>query len=1073
MHPRRTYLGTGLLLLIVAALFPGCTRESREARFLAQADRYFNAGQYAQARIEYLNTLRLDPKNASAFLRIGTILSEQGDNLQALRYLSKARSLMPDNVEVHDKIGALYLSLDDANAARQEALAALKLVPGDGQAILLLVNSVRSRPNVDQAQQQLASFPNRGDLSYQLASAGILFREGKQAQGEQAIHAALKLNPSAPSAHLAMADIDLAQNDRSQAEQEFHAAADLSPPHGLARLRYAEFELGAGEAEKAKGILTDILTKSPDFLAAWLLQARVALAGNKADVALGLVARALQLDPLDLDAHILEAQIWTAEGNPQSAIADLQRLPDPYTNVPIVEYQLAQAYLREGDINRAMAALDRALDTSPHYSDALLLLASINLRGGNPQAVVDPMLDLLARQPDADRPRILLAEAYAALKRFDEATGIFQKQIQKNPNDPESYFMLGMTLMDEGSLSEARAAFGKAQQLAPHDLLPTFQLVAMDIAGNDFDAAIKRVQDQIQAQSQSASAQFLLGKIYVAKKDWPDAEAALSKALALDSDLTSASELLPSVYVAEHKNDQAINAIDTFLQRSPNNPSALLLLGDLYESTKQLSKAEETYEHLLALQPNSASALNNLAYLYSGNPNYLEKAMELATKARALLPDDPSVADTLGWICYQRGDYRQALALLQESASRTPVPSGILYHLGMTEYMMDDPDSARVALQQAADAPEDFDGKANIAPRLEILNRGAYAKASIDQLQAIVKLQPDDLYGQIALGDALRGTGQWANAATCYERALALNPSLLSVTLNLAGLYNGSLNDPDKAFELAKKARDLSPSDPRPGGMLGRIAYRKGQFLEAYNLLDQLLNSAAADASDPPTLLDFAWAAYSQGKAAEARSAMQRVVNSSLANSSQADAARTFLTLTDPAATPWTEAQLSAFLQTNPDYVPALIMLAQEHIQSGDTKGATEALTEILARFPDFPAAQIGLASLYLQQPGDQARAYDLALRAHNSQPDNPQISRVLAEISYQRKDYSYAVRLLDGNASLKPLDSESLFYLGMSLWRTNADADWRGTLQQAVTGGLREPQLSEANSVLAGLEKD
>ena len=87
----------------------------------------------------------------------------------------------------------------------------------------------------------------------------------------------------------------------------------------------------------------------------------------------------------------------------------------------------------------------------------------------------------------------------------------------------------------------------------------------------------------------------------------------------------------------------------------------------------------------------SFSALNNLAYLYAERLNDLDKAYDLARKARDLQGNDPAIADTLGWVLSKRGDYQQALTILQESAEKLPDNPEIQFHLGMTA-LHDGPD---------------------------------------------------------------------------------------------------------------------------------------------------------------------------------------------------------------------------------------------------------------------------------------------------------------------------------------------------------------------------------------------
>ena len=85
---------------------------------------------------------------------------------------------------------------------------------------------------------------------------------------------------------------------------------------------------------------------------------------------------------------------------------------------------------------------------------------------------------------------------------------------------------------------------------------------------------------------------------------------------------------------------------------------------------------------------------------------------------------DASVGDTFGWVLYKRGDYQQALPILQESAEKAPDNPEIQFHLGMTAYMMGQTDLAKVALRKAASAAKDFPGKDESKRRLALLESG-------------------------------------------------------------------------------------------------------------------------------------------------------------------------------------------------------------------------------------------------------------------------------------------------------------------------------------------------------------
>jgi len=142
--------------------------------------------------------------------------------------------------------------------------------------------------------------------------------------------------------------------------------------------------------------------------------------------------------------------------------------------------------------------------------------------------------------------------------------------------------------------------------------------------------------------------------------------------------------------------------------------------------TGQLRRARATYEKLLEINPNFVIALNNLAYLYSEQFNLLDKAFEAARKARDLAPNDPSSSDTLGWILFKRGDYSWAVSLLQASAERMSEQPEVLFHLGMTYYMMNEEVRARNAFTRALAANKEFPGKEEARKRAGASDSGLY-----------------------------------------------------------------------------------------------------------------------------------------------------------------------------------------------------------------------------------------------------------------------------------------------------------------------------------------------------------
>ncbi len=1062
-------------LALAATFIIACSKEAKKTRFLAEADNYFKAGNYDKAKVSYLNVVRLDPQNALAFERIGTMWLEDGSPLRAAAFLAKANELAPKNDQNRIRLARCYLAIGRFADASKQALKVLEQTPDDGDAIIALTEAARSKEDIQAAEQQLEKYPKKDDISFHLASANLFLSSGDLAAAEKAFRQALSVNPNSSAAHMALGDFYLLKKDQKQAAEEFKKAAELAPIRSMERLKYAAWMSAAGDKEETRRISTEMTRQAPDYLPGWTLLAEVAFKDQKYDEALSLLENVFSRDPEYIDGRRLESQVMLAKGDTKKAVEVLERLDQTYPDTPLIKYELARAYLKNNGLNQAKMVLDQAISINPNYADAVLLLAEVNLRSGHSEAVIEPMTRLLKRNPELRPAALLLAAAYGSLDRFDDAAVVIGEQARLAPLDPQAQMALGLTLRQAKRNGEARQAFEKAAELAPDSLWPVDQLVEVDLREKHFDAARQTIQRQFQKTPDAAAAHFFEAKILAAEEKWDLAEVQLQKTLQLDPNFAGAYDLLVQTYLATNKLPQALSELQSQLAKNPNDASALMILALLYERTSDFAKARDAYERLLSINPNLVTALNNLACLYADRLRDLDRAYDLARKARELQGNDPAIADTFGWILSKRSDYQQALPILQESAAKLPDSPEVQFHLGMTAYMMGQTDLARVALQKAASATKDFPAKEESKRRLALLANGTNASAelSISQLEAMTKEQPNDVISQMRLAEAYEKQRAWDKAAAAFEQALKLNPKLAAATTKLAQLYAGPLQNKEKALAYAKKARELAPSDPQVTAVLGKVAYQTGNLTWSYSVLQE---AARLRQNDPSILHDLAWAAYTLGKVNEAREAMQRALTAGSDFPEVADA-RKFLALTaldeNPKGLVAAENEIQKELQANPEYLPALMAQAALEEQRGQIKPAAEIYTGVLRRLPDFAPAQKCLATLYAQEPSTTVAAYDLAAKARKTLPDDAELAELLGRLSYEKKEYQRAIQLLQECATKKALSADSLFYLGMSQLQTRQKAEAQGVLNQALVAGLQEPLATEAKRALAGLQQE
>src|SRR5260370_9082817 len=91
---RRSPLRRIAAVLPLAFVLLSCSRDPR--RFVEGGNRYFQKGQYSQARLMYLSALKRDPKYADAYYRLALAEIRLAALDKTVIYLRRAFELLPE-----------------------------------------------------------------------------------------------------------------------------------------------------------------------------------------------------------------------------------------------------------------------------------------------------------------------------------------------------------------------------------------------------------------------------------------------------------------------------------------------------------------------------------------------------------------------------------------------------------------------------------------------------------------------------------------------------------------------------------------------------------------------------------------------------------------------------------------------------------------------------------------------------------------------------------------------------------------------------------------------------------------
>ena len=186
----------------------------------------------------------------------------------------------------------------------------------------------------------------------------------------------------------------------------------------------------------------------------------------------------------------------------------------------------------------------------------------------------------------------------------------------------------------------------------------------------------------------------------ISQNDWEGAERLLRQAIKVDPQNREAWQLLVMVLVRQNRWTEAEN-LAAKIQDKKAKAEALLLLADIAYMQRNWEKAKQIYQQVIKLDPDNATALNNYGYMLAELGEQLGEAEKMIRKALKIRPNEPAFLDSLGWVYFQRGDYKEALKWVEKAVKGQPKDAELRYHLGMIYWKLGDREKALRELREA------------------------------------------------------------------------------------------------------------------------------------------------------------------------------------------------------------------------------------------------------------------------------------------------------------------------------------------------------------------------------------
>lgn len=775
-----------LLTLLLGMVVLACqSQEERLAQHLEKADGFLTEEKFQEAAAEYQTALGVDPNSAAAHYGLARAYLGARDLRSARWELEETVRLDPNNVEARLRHGEFLLfgKKEELERAVETSDAVLALDSKRWEALILRGRALQGLGRVDEA---CVAFERAGEIGPAdqpvslLLLANCLRTAGKLADAEAAFVKLAAEHPSVAS-HTALAAFLASARRDAEAEAAFRKAIEIAKPEErtaawsalssflIARERTADAEAvlrGALEAEpgntdliytlarfyhstgrpaEADRMIEEATRAKPDETAPLLLLS--SYRGRLGDLAGALTAadRAVALAPDDAlaklrraevlidigfrdkdDARVAEGQaivdgvLAREDGKPEAlfvlakvdlarsryedAAAALRRALDARPDWSQAHYLLGTALLFQGDVAGARGEIARSVELDADFVDGYKMLARVHARLGDHGLAIEAGERALQRDPRDVLTHLIVAQSLVRERRFDEALGRLLA-IPEEKRGAEGNFAIGRVYAFREEWSNARRHFELALAIEPKNPDVLAALAQIDGREGKLGDAYARVRGLAEASPEDARLQLLFGQLAAAAGRHAEAEAAFRKAVDLDPNLLAGYGSLAGLLIGTGRKDEAVATYQRAIEQSPKTAPLHLVLGSLYEALGRTAEARARYEAAIEIDPNLAVAKNNLAYLLAESGADLDRALDLAQEAKADLPDDPNAADTLGWVLYKKKVPAAAIGYLREAVGgldpEDPNLPLVRHHLALAYEANEQPEEAIAALEQA------------------------------------------------------------------------------------------------------------------------------------------------------------------------------------------------------------------------------------------------------------------------------------------------------------------------------------------------------------------------------------
>ncbi len=433
---------------------------------------------------------------------------------------------------------------------------------------------------------------------------------------------------------------------------------------------------------RALSLVKNIIVRNPEDIDALIMYGRINQSLKQIDDAKETYKKIIALDPSQKNIYLILGNIYMAEGKVGKALKIYKQLVNKYPAFYAGYFFIGKIYSEQNKIVDAEKEFKKALDL----------------------------------EPDIDEVRFELIKLYKIMDEEQKAINLYKEILRRDSDNIRAALELGLLYYKNGMIKDSDKLFNDLTARSLSDSEVIRKIVQIYLDKKKYNDAIIVLEGMLKSLPYSSDIHYAASIAYAGIKDKELTMIHLKQVEPDSRFYQNAIIRLSLLYRDQGKTGKAINLLENAIKNIPDKLEPMLYLGLFYEDNEEFNNAEkvlkkaikidpdniepyfrlgvvydklgkkeaaiESMKTVISLDPHNANALNYVGYIYAELGINLDEAEHNIKEALKYSPDDGYIIDSLGWVYYKKGLYKDALKLLKKAVDLVPDDPIILEHLG-------------------------------------------------------------------------------------------------------------------------------------------------------------------------------------------------------------------------------------------------------------------------------------------------------------------------------------------------------------------------------------------------------